>query len=70
MISKIDVRMKFRIITKNHATDSKIRSLQKSILEPMGLMSPTLEPGIYIFISYANKIDVDFCVFQNFQDFI
>ena len=24
MISKIDVRMKFRIITKNHATDSKV----------------------------------------------
>ena len=37
--------MNFRIITKNHAADSKIGSSQKSILEPMGLTSPTRQPG-------------------------
>ena len=29
MISKMSVTMNFRIITKNYATDSKIRSTQK-----------------------------------------
>ena len=39
MISKMGVKMNFRITTKNHAADSKIESSQKSILEPMGLTS-------------------------------
>ena len=29
-------KINFRIITNNHAADSKIRSLKKSILEPIG----------------------------------
>ena len=45
LISKMSVKMNFRIITKNHAADSKIGSSQKSILEPMGLTSPTRQPG-------------------------
>ena len=39
------VKMNFRIITKIHAADSKIGFPQKSILEPMGLTSPTRQPG-------------------------
>ena len=36
--------MNFRIITKNHATDSKMGTPNKSILEPMGLTSPIQQP--------------------------
>ena len=32
--------MNFRVITKNHAADSKMSSAKKSILEPIGLTSP------------------------------
>ena len=45
MISKMGVKMNFRIISKNHATDSKIRSPQNSILDPIELTSPTRQPG-------------------------
>ena len=34
------VEKNFRLITKNHAADSKIGSLKKSILKPKGLTSP------------------------------
>ena len=44
-ISKTDEKMNLRIITKNRAADSKIGSPSKSILEPMGLTSPTRQPG-------------------------
>ena len=37
--------MNSRIITKNHAADSKIGSPLKSILEPIGLTSPSRQPG-------------------------
>ena len=43
-ISKMGVKMNFRIISKNHAADSKIGSPQKSILEPMGLTSLIRKP--------------------------
>ena len=42
---EMGVKMNFRIITKNHAADSKIGAFIKSILESMGLMSPTRQPG-------------------------
>ena len=45
MIPKMCGKIKFRIITKNHAADSKIRSPKKSILEPMRLTSPNRQPG-------------------------
>ena len=45
MISKMGAKMNFRMITKNHAAVSKIGSPKKSILEPMGLTSPTRKPG-------------------------
>ena len=38
-------KMNLRIITKNLAPNSKIRSPLKSILEPIGLTSPTRQPG-------------------------
>ena len=34
-VSKMDVEMNFRIITKNHAAGSKIGTPQKSSLEPL-----------------------------------
>ena len=37
--------MNSKIITKNDATDSKIGIPEKWILEPMGLASPTRQPG-------------------------
>ena len=43
--SKMNVKMNLRIRTKNHAADSQIGSPLKSILEPIGLTSPTREPG-------------------------
>ena len=36
MISKIGVKMNLRIISKNHAADSEIGFLKKSILMPYG----------------------------------
>ena len=45
LISKINVKMNLRIITKTHIADSKIGSLLKSILEPIGLTSQTRQPG-------------------------
>ena len=45
LISKIDVKLNLRIITKNHAADSKKGPPLKSILEPIGLTSPTRQPG-------------------------
>ena len=45
LISKMGVRINFRIITKNPATDSRMRSLKKSISEPMGLRGSTRQPG-------------------------
>ena len=37
--------MNLRIITKNHAADSKKGPPLKSFLEPIGLTSPSLQPG-------------------------
>ena len=45
MISSIGVKMKFRIKTKSHGADSKKGPPKKSILVPMGLTSPTRQPG-------------------------
>ena len=40
IISKLGVNRNFRVRTKNHATDSKIRSPEKSTLEPLGPTGP------------------------------
>ena len=40
--------MNLRIITNNHAADPKRGSLLKSILEPIGLTSPSRQPGSYV----------------------
>ena len=61
MISKMGVKMSFMIITKNHATDSKIRFLQK-IYSRAG--------GPHEFHPTAWDLDIYFCVFQKVQDFI
>ena len=45
LISKMDVKMNLRVITKNHAADLKIGSPFKSILEPIALTSPSRQPG-------------------------
>ena len=45
MILKRGVKMNFRIITKNHAADSKIKSSQKIDFRLIGLTSPTRQPG-------------------------
>ena len=45
LVSKLDVKMNLSEKTKNLAADSKIRFLPlKSILEPIGLTSPTRQP--------------------------
>ena len=36
MISKMDVKMNLRIITKNHEPDPEIGFLRKSISKPLG----------------------------------
>ena len=41
----MDVKINLRIIPKNHTADSKKGDPEKSILEPMGLTSPTRQPG-------------------------
>ena len=40
-MDQMDVKINLRIIMKNNAADSKIGSPLKSILEPIGLTSPT-----------------------------
>ena len=49
--------MNLRIITKNHAADSKIKSSQKMIFWPIGLTSPTRQPGSEIFRSEQNGMN-------------
>ena len=49
---KMGVKMNFRIITKNHAADSKTGFPEKPILEPIGLPSPTRQLGSYDFFSF------------------
>ena len=44
----MEIKMKFGIVTKNHAADSKKKGPPKnSILEPLGLYSPTRQPESY-----------------------
>ena len=44
LISKMDAEINLTIISKNLAVDSKIGPPFKSILEPIGLTSPSRQP--------------------------
>ena len=54
------IKMNSRIITKNQAADSKIRSPQKSILEPMGHGShPTAWELMDLILLIVAKFDIN-----------
>ena len=59
MISKIGVKVNLRIITKNHAADSEIGFLKKSITKPYGratAMPPAWESNNATIPSRSEKL--------------